>query len=320
MKNLYEALKQFFSTMFISSSAQADEINRLFLGFVILSAVILAIVSFMVIGGIVKYRESKRKGEAKQIFGNNKLELVWTIIPFMIVTVLFFLSLKVMEEINEPIVNGQKPDIDIIAHQWWWDMRYPKQGVNTANELHIPTGKKLLMRIQSADVIHSWWVPALGRKTDAIPGHNNFSWIEADSSGEYEGTCSEYCGNQHAWMRIKVIAEPQADFDRWIQQQKQPAAQPMGEEAKRGEILFQEKTCGNCHTISGTPANGQIAPDLSHIASRETLLSGMMANNKENLKKWLENPQNVKKGSNMPNFLMSEKEVNELVAYLEQLK
>jgi len=320
MSKFFESIKHFFSEMFVSSSAQADEINRLFLGYLILSAIILGVVLFMVIGGIIKYRESKRGGKARQVFGNKKLELVWTIIPFVIVTVLFFISLQVMENINEPVVNGKKPDIEIIAHQWWWDMRYPKQDVTTANELHIPTGKKLLMRIQSADVIHSWWVPALGRKIDAVPGHNNFGWVEADSSGVYEGTCSEYCGNQHAWMRIKVVAEPQAEFDRWIQHQKQTALQPKGEQARQGELLFQTKTCGNCHAISGTPANGRIAPDLSHIASRETLLSGMMLNKKENLRKWLENPQNVKKGSNMPNFLMSDKEVSELVAYLEQLK
>jgi cytochrome c oxidase subunit II len=121
-------------------------------------------------------------------------------------------------------------------------------------------------------------------------------------------------------MRIKVIAQPQQDFDQWIEQQQQAADQPIGQQAQKGEILFQQKTCGNCHTISGTPADGKIGPDLSHIASRETLLSGMMANKKENLRKWLENPQNVKKGSNMPNFLMSENEVNALVDYLEQLK
>lgn len=320
MKGFFEALRQFFSEMFMSSSAQASEINRLFLWYLILSAVILAIVLYMIIGGVVRYRASKRKGEARQTFGHKGLEIVWTVIPLIIVTILFFLSLNVMEKINEPVINGEKPDIVIIAHQWWWDMSYPKQGVTTANELHIPVGKKLLMRIQSADVIHSWWVPALGRKIDAIPGHNNFGWIDADSIGVYDGTCSEYCGNEHAWMRIKVIVESQTDFDKWIQEQHQDAEKPSGTLAMAGEMLFQQKTCGNCHTISGTPADGQIAPDLSHIASRETLLSGMLVNKEENLKKWLENPQNVKEGSNMPNFLMSDQEVNELVAYLEQLK
>ncbi len=320
MKNLYEALKHFFVAMFISSLAQEDEIDRLFLEFLILSAVILGIVLFMIIGGIVIYREGKRKGEARQTSGLKGLEIAWTLIPLAIVCVLFFLSLNVMEKIDEPIVNGQKPDIVITAHQWWWGMRYPKLNVTTANELHVPVNKKLLMRIQSADVIHSWWVPALGRKIDAIPGHINYGWIDADKIGEYPGTCSEYCGNEHAWMRIKVISESQADFDKWIQQQQQPAYNPSDQLAKQGEILFQQKTCGSCHTISGTPADGKIGPDLSHLASRETLLSGMLTNNKENLKKWLENPQKVKKGSNMPNFLMSANEINALVDYLEQLK
>lgn len=320
MGHLIDALKHFFSSMFLSSSAQEDEINKLFLAYLILSAIILGVVLFMVIGGILKYRADKRKGEARQIFGNNRLEIAWTVIPLIIVTVLFFSSLKVMEKINEPVVNGQKPDIVIIAHQWWWDFYYPKLHVTTANELHIPVDKNLLMLIQSADVIHSWWVPELGRKIDAIPGRNNFGWIDADKTGDYEGMCSEYCGNEHAWMRIKVIAESQADFDRWALEQSQPADQPTGQAALQGEVLFQQKTCGNCHTISGTPAEGRIGPDLSHIASRQTILSGMMTNEKDNLKKWLEDPQKVKKGSNMPNFLMSEKEVNLLVDYLEQLK
>jgi len=320
MGHIYDALKHFFSAMFFSSSSQENEINRLFLAYLVLSAIILGIVLFMVIGGILKYHAGKRKGEARQIFGNNRLEIVWTVIPLIIVSVLFFSSLKVMKKINEPVVNGQKPDIVITAHQWWWDFRYTKLNVTTANELHIPVDENLLMQIQSADVIHSWWVPALGRKIDAIPGRNNFGWIDADKTGEYDGTCSEYCGNEHAWMRIKVIAESQSDFDLWTQQQRQPAVQPTGQMAMQGEILFQQKTCGNCHTISGTPAEGKIGPDLSHIASRETILSGMMANKKENLTKWLEDPQKVKKGSNMPDFLMSEKEVNLLVDYLEQLK
>ena len=215
--------------MFESSSMQADEINRLFLGYLILSAIILGIVLFMVIGGVIKYRSGKHHGEARQTFGNKRLEIAWTIIPLIIVFVLFFLSLRVMEKINEPIINGQKPDIVITAHQWWWDFKYPKLGVTTANELHIPVDKNLLMRIQSADVIHSWWVPALGRKTDAIPGRMNYSWIDADSIGEYEGTCSEYCGTEHAWMRIKVVAESQTDFNNWVEQQLRTAVVPTDE-------------------------------------------------------------------------------------------
>jgi len=320
MVHFFESIRQFFSDMFVSASNQENEINRLFINFSILSAFILGIVIFLVVGGVFFFRAGKRKGEPKQIHGNRALEIAWTVIPFIIVTVLFFMSLKVMENINQPDVKRQQPDIVIIAHQWWWDMRYPDKGVITANELHIPVGKKLLMRIESADVIHSWWVPALGRKTDAIPGRPNFAWIEADSIGEYEGKCSEYCGTEHAWMLIKVVAQSQDDFNQWITHQQQPAVIPTDSTAIKGERLFQTMTCGSCHAISGTPANAHLAPDLSHLASRETILSGMLVNNRENLAKWIRNPQKVKIGSHMPNFLLTEKEVDELMDYLDQLK
>ena len=317
---LFDSISGLFSRMFVSSSKQADDINRLFFFFLILSAVILAIVGFMVIGGVVKYRAAKRLGEPVQITGNKKLELVWTLIPLGIVVVLFFASLHVMESINQPVAKGEKADIVIIAHQWWWDFRYPKEKVITANELHIPVGKKLLMRIESADVIHSWWVPALGRKIDAIPGRSNFGWIDADSVGVYDGTCSEYCGTEHAWMRIKVVAETPADYEKWIDKERQMAATPTDSLGIMGETIFNRKTCGSCHNVSGTPADAHIGPDLTHFASRTTILSGMMPNTQNNLKKWLEDPQKVKEGANMPDFLLSDKEVSALVDYLEKLK
>ena len=317
---MIEELKKFFSSLFVSGSSEAGYINTLFKEYLILSAIILFIVAFLVIGGVVFFRSGKRKSEPKQIFGNRILEIVWTVIPLIIVTVLFFKSLNVMKDINRPIVNRQQPDIVIIAHQWWWDMRYPDKGVITANELHIPVEKKMLVRIESADVVHSWWVSALGRKTDAVPGRPNFTWMEADSVGNYEGKCSEYCGDEHARMLIKVVAQNEKDFNQWITQQQQSAETPKDSTAVEGEKLFQTLTCGSCHAISGTPAKAHIAPDLSHLASRETILSGMMENNRENLEKWITNPQKVKEGANMPNFLLSKKEINELVDYLNQLK
>ena len=225
-----------------------------------------------------------------------------------------------MERINQPVKEGEKPDITIIAHQWWWEMHYPKVDVLTANELHIPTGKRLLMHIKSADFIHSWWVPELGRKIDAIPGRVNTGWIEADSSGIYEGTCSEFCGTQHAWMRIRVVAEPENQYKKWLDKQRDIPLQPTDSLAVVGAHIFQQKTCGNCHNISGTSADAMIGPDLTHVASRATLLSGMLENNRQNLKKWLNNPQKVKEGSNMPNMLLSKHEVDALTEYLEQLK
>lgn len=316
-----DSINNFFARMFASSSMQADEINRLFLYFTILAVIILSIVGFMVIGGVVRYRASKQEeGEPKQITGNKRIELVWTLIPFVIVVALFFLSLHAMEKINGPNVNSRKPDVVMIAHQWWWDFRYPNSGVRTANELHVPVNKKILMRVESADVIHSWWVPALGRKIDCIPGQTNYVWIDVNEAGVYDGACSEYCGNQHAWMRIKVIAESQEKYDAWIENQKRLSVQPTDSVAVLGAKIFQKKTCGSCHAISGTPARAHIAPDLSHFASRNTILSGMMDNNNKNLKNWLTDPQKVKEGSNMPNFLMSQKEIDALTHYLETLK
>jgi heme/copper-type cytochrome/quinol oxidase subunit 2 len=173
MSAYLESIKQFFSEMFASGSAEASEINHMFMIFSILSAVMLAIVGFMVIGGPILYRATKQKEEPSQITGNNFLEITWTIIPLGIVIVLFILSLNIMKKINSPIPSGRQPDILVMAHQWWWDFRYPRKNVVVSNELHIPVGKKLLMQIRSADVIHSWWVPELGRKIDAIPGRIN---------------------------------------------------------------------------------------------------------------------------------------------------
>ena len=225
-----------------------------------------------------------------------------------------------MNEINKPRQKDREPDIIITAHQWWWDMRYPKYNVVTANELHIPVGKNLLARIMSADVIHDWWVPALGRKTDAIPGHINYTWIEADKPGVYKGTCSEYCGMEHAWMRIRVVAESQKDFNKWIKEQQKMPAPPKDSIAVEGAALFQTKTCASCHSISGTPANASIGPNLSHFASRKTMLSGMLLNTDQNLKRWLTDPQKVKSGARMPDFLLKKNEVDELAAYIEGLK
>ncbi len=320
MDNIFESIRHFFSQLFVSSSPEAYDINSLFLKFLILAAIIIALIAGLVIYSSIFFRAKRRPAEPPQVFGNKKLELIWTIIPFIIVTFFFFLTLKTMREINKPFSSDRKPDIIIIAHQFWWDMRYPGKNVITANELHIPVGKKLLMQIQSADVVHSWWVPDLGRKTDAIPGHINHSWIEADKPGVYLGTCSEYCGMEHAWMKIRVVAESQEDFDKWIKEQQKANEPPTDSIAMTGEELFQSKTCASCHAILGTPARAHVGPDLSHFASRTTMLSGMLDNNMPNLQRWLADPQKVKEGAHMPNFMLNPKEIEALSIYLEGLK
>ena len=283
----------FFSQLFASYSPEARDINTLFLRYLILAGFIILLVGGLVIASAIRYGSKHRPETPSQVFGNKRLEIIWTILPLIAVSFFFVLTLRAMNNINTPVPDGAQPDIIIIAHQWWWDMRYPSYDIITANELHIPVGKKLLMRVESADVIHDWWVPDLGRKIDAVPGRYNYTWIEADSAGTYNGTCSEYCGAEHAWMRIKVIAQDKADFNKWVHQQQQIPPAPKDSIASLGAALFQQKTCGNCHAIAGTPAGMHVGPDLTHIGSRETILSGMLPNTKHNLTRWLQNPQKV---------------------------
>ena len=306
--------------MFQSSSSEASNINHLFLQFLILSAIIIFIVAGMVIVGGFLYRRKARPEQPLQIHGNAKLELIWTFIPLLAVSFFFVLTVRSMKQINRPVRGEEDPDVEIIAHQWWWEIRYPKEDVITANELHIPVGKKLRMRIESADVIHSWWVPALGRKTDAVPGRTNYSWIEADTTGIFHGACSEFCGAEHAWMLITVVSETSTDYKDWISSRKVVPPVPEDTSARNGALLFNSKTCASCHNIAGTPAHARIGPDLTHVGSRLTLLSGMLPNTPENMKKWLADPQKVKKGAHMPDFMLNEKEINDLETYLEGLK
>jgi cytochrome c oxidase subunit 2 len=211
-------------------------------------------------------------------------------------------------------------DLIVIGHQWWWEVRYPSSGVVTANEIHIPIGRKFLVRVDSADVIHSFWVPQLAPKLDMVPGQHNYVYLEADEAGEYDGACSEFCGDQHAWMRFIVVAESPEDYKSWLEQQIPAARAPVGAAALAGRSLFFTQTCINCHAIGGTTAIADAAPDLTHLATRRQLAAGVISNTPENLALWLRNPQDVKPGCKMPNFNFSDDQVTELTAYLEGLK
>jgi cytochrome c oxidase subunit II len=208
----------------------------------------------------------------------------------------------------------------ITGHQWWWQVEYPGTEVVTANEVHLPVGRPLLMEMRSADVIHDWWVPELGNKTDLIPGSSNYLWVEIRKRGDYAGACSEFCGAQHAWMRIKVVAESQADFSRWLAANAKTAVGPVDSLAREGALLFQTKTCANCHRVSGTPAVAGVGPDLSHLGSRSELLTGLLPMSEAGLMDWIEHPQRIKPGARMPDFIFSPDSVRAIAHYLEHLK
>jgi cytochrome c oxidase subunit 2 len=253
-----------------------------------------------------------------QLAGNKKIEIIWTAIPCVIVIALFVLTARTMNLSDPP--PPPAPDLIVIGHQWWWEARYPKTGVIAANEIHIPVGQAISVRLDSTDVLHEFWVPELTRKMTAVPGHLNNIWLEADQPGTYLGICSEFCGTQHAWMHFLVVAEPQADLDAWTQAQLQPAAAPPKGEAAKGLALFQQMSCVSCHAVHGTAANAQVAPDLTHFASRKQIGAGILDNTPDNLRRWLTDPQKVKPGVMMPNFTLTDEQVNELVAYFETLK
>lgn len=308
------------NSLFSPQSPQAQSITHLSIIVGIVMLAIFVLITALVLYAVVKFRRRPGDAEPRQVFGNSRLENAWTIGALLTVTVLFIFTIRTMRSADRTPAPDRKPDLEIIAHQWWWEARYPQSGVITANEIHIPVGKAWLVRLTSADVIHDWWVPDLGRKMDAIPGHPNDFWIQADKPGTFLGTCAEFCGAGHAWMRIRVIAQPESEFNAWEQHQLEVPPQPTSGEAADGSKLFNKLTCDNCHTVAGTPAKADIGPDLTHVASRETLAAGRLKDTPENLRKWISDPQKYKPGSHMPDFNFTPAQVKELVAYLETLK
>ncbi len=308
-----------FDQVLSPASPEAHAISHLFVYMLVIAALILAVVAGLVVYIIIRFRGRPGDAEPRQISGNRTLEIVWTAIPLAIVTSLVVFTIYTMRVVD-PGAGQRKPDLVIIAHQWWWEVHYPHSGVVTANEVHMPVGRHWLVRVESADVIHDFWVPRLGRKIDAIPGHPNHIWLQVDAPDTYLGSCAEYCGAGHAWMRIRVIAQTPEAFAAWEKQQLATPPPPTAEEAVAGEKLFLDRTCANCHTIAGTAAKGAIGPDLTHLADRETLAAGALTNTPDNLATWLRNPDAVKPGANMPNLDLSAGQIKELVAYLEGLK
>lgn len=303
-------------------SRQALAISHLFVITMALSAVILAGVTVLVLYAAWRFRhkgDAPSGAEPRQRFGRPRLEIAWTLAPTILLIVLFGFTIRTMGAVDPP-VPAREPDVVVIGHQWWWEVRYPGSGVVTANEVHLPAGTPQLVRFQSADVIHDFWVPALGRKMDIIPGHPNAMWVEADSAGTYLGACAEYCGIQHAWMRIRVLAQPPSEFAAWQGAQLRPAMLDTAAGVHRGAQLFQQMTCASCHAIAGTAAAASIGPDLTHLMSRGTLAAGVLENTPVSLSRWLTNPDAIKPGSHMPNLQLTPENVRSLVAYLETLQ
>jgi cytochrome c oxidase subunit 2 len=296
---------------------QGVSITNLFWIELAISGLLLALVLGVLTTALTRFRA--RPGdmtEPRQVHGNRRLEIIWTATPAATLLVMFVLVVLTMGAVDAEQPNAQP--LVITGHQWWWQYTYPNQQVVTANELHVPVGTPLEISLESIDVIHSFHVPRFGWMQDAIPGKTNTMRVLVDRAGTYDGECNQYCGLQHAWMRISVVAQPTDQFNAWLQQQAQPAV-PSG---SQGEQVFLQNTCVSCHAIRGvTPANPNVGPDLTHLGSRATLGAGVIDNTPAMLKVWISNPQAIKPGVLMPAFpSLSDTDLNALVDYLESLK
>jgi cytochrome c oxidase subunit 2 len=242
-------------------------------------------------------------------------------LPIAVLAALFVISdVFVIRTTQAPAAGSTRRSVVVIGHQWWWEIRYPGTGAVTANELHIPVRTPVRVEVRTADVIHSFWVPQLNRKIDAIPGRTNAIELSAGEPGSYRGQCAEFCGVQHTHMGLEVIAQTRTAFRRWLADQAEPARPPANAAARRGEQVFTSGACQSCHTIRGTSASGDVGPDLTHLAGRRTLGANTVPNTPEYLRSWIGGSQEVKPGNDMPDLKLSRPDLDDLVAYLEGLR
>jgi len=285
---------------------------------------IFVVVSGLLAYGLYKYRERKDSplNEPPQVYGSNEIELAWTVIPILLVFIFFLATARTLNAIQNATPTSNAVQARIIGHQWWWEIQYPDLGITTANELHMPASgpsdrRPTFLKLESADVAHSFWIPQLGGKVDVIPNRVNTLWFEPRQPGVYLGNCAEFCGLQHANMLIRVVVDSPEDFEKWVEAERANAVQG---QAQVGQDLFLTTSCVNCHTVRGTRAAGTFGPDLTHLMSRQTIGSGIVPNTPDSMRAWMKDPQNVKPGCRMPDMQLTDSELDEIVAYLLTLK
>ena len=285
---------------------------------------IFTVVCGLLVYTLVRYRRTDDNGrEPAQVYGSNQVEIAWTVIPMLIVVVLFLTTARVITRVQKADAPVAAIEVVAVGHQFWWEYRYPGLNVVTANELHVPVSDSshetpTFITLMSADTDHSFWVPRLAGKTDLIPNRINRTWIEPTEAGLYLGQCAQYCGTQHAKMLLRVYADPHDVFDRWIAEQRRSAR--VDDSVSSGRRIFEKTACVNCHAIAGTSAAGRFGPDLTHVMSRDTIGSGVIANTPANLRRWIRNPDDIKPGSRMPAMHLNDQELDAVTAYLSSLR
>jgi cytochrome c oxidase subunit 2 len=266
---------------------------------------------------LLRFRDRPGAPPPSQIRGHTLLEISWTIAPALILLVIAIPTIQIVFRTQSPAPPGAL-EVTVRGWQWWWEFRYPSLDVVTANELHVPVGRPVVLRLEGPDVIHSFWVPRLGGKRDVIPGRLNQLVFTVEAEGEYRGQCAEFCGASHANMGLRVIAMAPDAFDGWVAAQRTPALEPTGAAAE-GKAIYARSACVGCHTIRGVSA-GVLGPDLTHVGSRRTLAAGMLPNTPETLAAWLLDPPMLKPGAKMPAVGLTPAEAQAVAAYLLSLR
>src|SRR6266446_2326804 len=312
-------------SIFQPHSTPAESIYQLSVFVLAITGVIFLVVFSLLAYAVVKFRSQTAGAEREpaQVYGSTQIELAWTIIPILIVVVLFLATARVIHAIQDAPEPTTAVEVTAIGHQFWWEFRYPALGIVTANELHVPVSDAAhpaptFLKLLSADTDHSFWVPQLAGKTDLIPNRVNDTWIDPRQTGVYLGQCAQYCGTQHAKMLLRVSVDTPEVFEAWVRAQKQPAVHD--ESASAGRSVFETTACLNCHAITGTNGTGRFGPDLTHLMSRRTIAAGAAENSAQNLRLWIQNPDSIKPGSLMPAMKLSDADLDALVRYLETLQ
>src|SRR6202050_3790723 len=312
------------TNVFSPASTPAKSITDLSVFVLVITGIIFVVVSALLIYSVVKFRgrATDASREPAQVYGSAQIEMAWTIIPILIVVVLFLVTARVIHAIQDAPEPAGALDVIAIGHQYWWEFRYPKLGIVTANELHIPVSdhshsSPTFLQLLSADTDHSFWVPELAGKTDLIPNHPNRMWMDPQSTGVFLGHCAQYCGTQHAKMLLRISVDGPEDFSGWVRAQQKPAVENAS--AIAGRRVFERNACMNCHAVGGTPADGRFGPDLTHLMSRVTIAAGAAENTHDNLRLWIQNPSAINPGCVMPAMKLSDADLDAVVGYMETL-
>lgn len=312
-------------SIFAPASTPAHSIYELSLFVLSITGMIFVVVAGLLAYVIFRYRQRGEDdtSEPAQIYGSTQVELAWTVIPVLIVVVLFLTTARMIFAIQDAPKPKAALSVTVVGHQYWWEFNYPTLGIHAVDELHVPLSNPqsptpTFLTLLSADVMHSFWVPQLAGKIDLIPNNVNQLWIDPQHPGMYVGQCAQFCGVEHAKMLLRVYVQTPEDFAAWVKNQQQQAV--MDEKVAAGRHVFETQACMNCHTIVGTAATGRFGPDLTHLMSRDTLASGAMDNTRENLREWIRHPDTFKEGSLMPAMQLNDQQLDQVTAYLATLK